>query len=350
VVDRTLLTVLGVVGLALGCFSPELAFCPTCEGAARCPEGARCTDGVCRFPDNRCTIPPVAERGPAPSSDAAVSIASCASTCCIGARCLPLPASVKPGLVLWLDGSHLPGLAPDDPLTRWPDRSALELEALPLSPAAPPSVRATRWPQGLAAVELERQEQLLVVEHHVLHDVGSEDFVLLVALSMRTPGTFNCLFGKAETRSPRGGFYVMTLADGRPQVRVLLDGDACRADSGGAGECGQLSVAADVLPDIAPDRFQLFVIRRLHGTHLELRLNRSVLATARLPETLSLGSGAPLRIGGCSGNSSGVRGSVAAVVLLRSSVSDADLGELEATFADVLDAAHGPLTPAAPGP
>lgn len=327
--ERALLSVaLGVCSVAAACFNPDIDFCAPCAGAGSCAESAACVAGFCVFDDQRC-VPRVAD-GASPEPDAAVQNGAatdpscpgakpgepqreCWDQCCIGDLPYSFPDSVKEGLVLWLDGSYLPGLAPGDPLDRWSDRSSGKHDArAPLTPAR----------VGERAVQIQDTSQVLAVAHHARHDLGPDDFVLLLAFSLTSPRQYQCLIAKTVPR--QDGFFAYL--DARGALTLTLQGD-CGVPEG----CPRLRIAE---PGIAPDRLQLLGIRRIHGARLELRLNREVRAATQLPLDYSLASQAPLGLGSCGAEDSAwLQGSLFATILVRATVGDAELDTLETYLA-----------------
>jgi hypothetical protein len=330
--DHELLKAAALCCLAAACFHPDIDFCAPCTAAGSCPEPATCVEGMCVFDDQRCVArqldpaPPVADpashtqaAGGAECrvSDGATQAApECWDQCCIGEHRYMFPDSVKEGLVLWLDGSGLLARSPGDPLDVWPDRSSGRHDAR--APKAPPRV-------GGNGLQIDDAAQVLAVAHHARHDVGTGDFVLLLAFSLPEPMQYHCLVAKTVPRED--GFFVHV--DKLGALVLTLYGD-CGLPEG----CPRLRIGE---PSIAADRVQLLGLRRIHGAHLELRLNGEIAAHAQLGLDGSLASHAPLLLGSCGADdSSRLQGSLLAAIMVRATVQDAELAALEAYLMEAL--------------
>jgi hypothetical protein len=175
------------------------------------------------------------------------------------------------------------------------------------------------------ALQIDDPAQVLAVAHHARHDLGTSDFVLLFAFSLPEPKQYHCLLAKTAPRED--GFFVYL--DKLGALVLTLYGD-CGSQEG----CPRLRVGE---PSIAADRVQLLGLRRIHGAHLELRLNGDVAADAQLGLDASLASHAPLLLGSCGAeDSSRLQGSLLAAILVRATVDDAELAALEAYLMEAL--------------
>jgi hypothetical protein len=310
-----------------GCFTPDYhcrIICGPDPGNA-CPAGFTCVgsgaqrlcakDSVANFCSGPAPADAGAEAPSPPVPDAALdttptdlpSLGENPAELCYAGSCLALSPEMRQSLVLWLDPSTLP--EKDMPVSLWRDRSREANDALPLPTQTPPRSRG----DGLELSALNGGP--LVIANDASLDFGSDNFTILVVARLAAAPP-SCLLAKATfDRGVAQGVvlgWTYSTELGRTIYRPALNATALPAPTVGLG-------------DLRP---RLFVLQRT-DTAAEARINGDTVATATIPQALSVSTPESVFLGGC-----GVTGVPIAVlhaaVVFRGSLPFSDLRRLEA--------------------
>jgi hypothetical protein len=259
----------------------------------------------------------------APSSDGiSTPGATCVSRCCIGRDCLEFGTRLQAGLVLWVDRTSI--VQAGFLLNRWRDRSPDGNDIVAVNPDSPPRIQLD---EVGPMVEIDEPGVALATSANGT-PFDRDDFTVLVLGRCDTRTDHGVLFRKRSNFSGSGvSLYChATLGStsaptGRDRMAAELRDDEWPT----APHVGYIPSRDIYRPGI----LHLAGVRRVDRTRVELRVDGAVQREIPIPEALFLNANPQVNVGARGGQTE-FDGGFAAGVVVRGSLTDAEVAELEA--------------------
>jgi hypothetical protein len=322
------------------CFQPDLQ-CKPCGLNDFCPGGLKCQGGLCTAPTLTCPVPAVDAAVdlpppdvPAPPDaldpDAAPSVV-CEDRCCVGAECLVLPDRLRRSLVLWADRVSMP--PPGGSVMRWLDRSGLGNDIRAHNLFSLPRVqRDTVGP----IIEIDEPGHVLRTAAGPELQLGAKDFTVMVLARCDARTTVGTLFNKETGDRPRSAIelYCNHSAQEALPPGPLVRNRMFLKVTDDVALTGPAKGAVASQRTFEPGALHLVVARRTERNRLQLRVDGQLEAEVLIAADTNLYDQQPAFVGAPFSTLPGINtefdGGLAAVILVRGPLLDAEVEALEA--------------------